>query len=125
MTTVTLRLATLLVAAALSAAADAQGLRSLIRGTPAERFTEQDNGLLLQAAREALDGASLGRPVEWSNAATSHRGDVTATRSFESQGRACKELRLRNEAGGRQDESRVNACLVDGSWRLVGSSQLE
>ena len=118
-------LAAIVAVAALSGTADAQALRALIRGTSAELFTPQDNELLLEAARKALDGAPLEQPVEWSNDATRHRGDVTATRSFESRGRTCKELRVRNQAGNRQDESRVNACHVDGRWQLVGSSQLE
>jgi surface antigen len=98
---------------------------SLLKGTPEELFTEQDNTLRLEALGKAVEGAPPGEPVTWSNGATGHRGDVTMTRAFESRGRDCKELRLRNEAGSSNGESRVNACQVDGKWRLVGSSQLD
>ena len=115
-----------LVLAALAAGtADAQGMRSLLKGTPAELFNEQDNRLMLDAANRVLDGAPENEPVEWANTQTNHRGDVTLTRGFESQGRPCKELRLRNQAGNRSGESRVIACQVDGKWRLVGSSQIK
>lgn len=117
-------LALLAAAAWCTGAAAQRGMGSLIKGTPEELFTEQDNALRLEALGKAAE-APPGDPVSWSNGATSHRGDVTVTRAFESQGRPCKELRLRNEAGNRKGESRVNACQVDGKWRLVGSSQLD
>lgn len=116
----------LLAAAAWSTGAAAQrGMSSLIRGTPEELFTEQDNRLRIEAVGKALESAPQGDAVAWSNDATRHRGDVTVTRAFESQGRPCKELRLRSEAGTRKGESHVNACQVDGKWRLVGSSQIQ
>jgi surface antigen len=116
-------LALLAAAAWCTGAAAQRGMGSLMKGTPEELFTEQDNALRLEALGKAAE-APPGDPVPWSNGATSHRGDVTVTRAFESQGRPCKELRLRNEAGNRKGESRVSACQVDGKWRLVGSSQL-
>jgi surface antigen len=117
----------LALAAAVSGTAGAQGggIASIFRNTPAERFNEQDYNLLLAATHKALDDAPKDQPVEWANSATNHRGDVTATRIFESKGRACKELRLRNEADGRKGESIVNWCQVDGTWRLLSSSQLK
>jgi len=66
--------------------------------------------------------SSANRLAPESKPATNHRGDATVTKNIDSQGRACKELRLRNEAGGRRGESNFNACLVDGQWRLVGSA---
>jgi surface antigen len=74
---------------------------------------------------KALEEAPENQPMGWINPATNHRGDATITKKFESRGRSCKEVRLRNEAGGRHGESRVSACLVDGRWRLMGSSQLD
>ena len=121
-------IAAVVAAMALGAAPCVQaqgGLTSPLRNTPAERFNEEDNRMLVAAARKALEEAPENQPVDWANPATNHRGDATVTKSFESQGRACKELRLRNEADGRRGESRVNACQVDGKWRLVGSSQVK
>ena len=123
-TAVALMVAVMALGSALPGAR-AQSLAPLFKNTPAERFNEEDNRMLLAAARKALDGAPQDQAVDWANPATNHRGDVTVMKSFESQGRPCKELRLRNEADGRQGESRLNACQVDGKWRLVGSSQLK
>jgi hypothetical protein len=50
---------------------------------------------------------------------------MTVLRSFESKGRPCKEVRVRNEARGRKSDNRNTLCKVDERWRLVGSSQLK
>jgi len=46
-------------------------------------------------------------------------------RSFESKGRPCKDLRLRNQAQGRKGESKPTLCRVEGKWRLLSASQLK
>jgi len=118
-------MALLVLGMALSATVAAQGLASLMKGTAAELFEQQDTDLLLEAARQALVGPADGPPVAWSNPATNHRGDVAVAKRFESRGRPCKELRFRNEAGNRKGEGSVNACHIDGRWRLLGDSQLD
>jgi surface antigen len=116
----------ILLGAALGGSAMAQGgVHSLLKDTPAERFTRQDTELMMDAVGKTLEGAPQDEPVAWSNPATSARGDVTMTRAFESRGRACKELRVRNEAAGRKGETQMTACQVDGKWRLLSSSQLK
>ena len=115
----------MLLGVLLSGAAMAQGgVHSLLRDTPAERFTRQDTELMMDAVNKTLEGAPPDEPVAWANPATSAKGDVTMTRTFESRGRPCKELRVRNEAAGRSGETQMTACQVDGKWRLLSSSQL-
>jgi surface antigen len=116
-------LATAVALSGALAVAHAQ-IGSVIKGTPAELFNEEDNRRLVAALRKALDEGVDNEPVNWENPATRHRGDATVVKRFQSQGRACKELRLRNEAGSRHGESRVSACQVEGQWRLMGSSQI-
>jgi surface antigen len=118
--------AAIVAAATLGAAATCAyaQIGSVFKGTPAELFNEEDSRRLVAAMNKALDEGLENQPVAWSNPKTNHRGDATVTKSFESKGRACKEVRLRNEAGGRKGESNVSACQVDGRWRLMGSSQL-
>jgi surface antigen len=116
----------MLLGLALSGAAVAQGgVHSLLKDTPAERFTRQDTELMMDAVNKTLEGAPQDQPVAWANPATSASGDVTMMRAFESRGRACKELRVRNEAAGRKGETQMTACQVDGKWRLLSSSQLK
>jgi surface antigen len=122
-----LLIATLFGAACALAAASAAGQNwvTLLKNTPAERFDDEDLRLFLDTARKVLDEAPDNQPVAWENPKTRSRGEITVVRSFESKGRPCKEVRVRNEAGGRKSDNRSTLCKVDDRWRLVASSQLK
>ena len=81
--------------------------------------------LLLKRISAVLDEAPDNQPVSWENPKTRNRGEMTVLKSFESKGRPCKEVRVRNEARGRKSDNRSTLCKVDERWRLVGSSQLK
>ena len=121
-----------LIAALLGAAcalfapgAAAQNWVSLLKNTPAERFDDEDLRLFLDAARRTLNEAPDNQPVTWENPKTRSRGEITVVRSFESKGRPCKEVRVRNEAGGRKADNRPVVCKVDERWRFVSAAQLK
>ena len=117
----------LAIAAALGLAsppAAAQAWIGLLKNTPAERFDEDDLRLFLEHARKALNEAPDNQPVSWENPKTRARGEITVLRSFESKGRPCKEVRVRNEAQGRKGDNKLNLCKVEGKWRLLSASQL-
>lgn len=109
--------------ALLSTAASAQFI-GLLKGGPAEYFDDTDRKLFLDNLYKALDEAPDKEIRAWQNPANRHHGDVTVLRRFESKGRQCKEVRVRNEAQGRKSDVRHNVCSIDGKWRLVGQSQL-
>jgi surface antigen len=110
-------------AAAAAPAATAQNWVGLLKNTPAERFDEEDLRLFMDAARKALDEAPEKQPLVWENPRTRARGELTVLRSFESKGRACKDLRVRNEVPGRKGDTRLSFCSVDGKWRLLSAAQ--
>jgi surface antigen len=112
-----------LALAAASTAAPAQNWIGLLKNTPAERFEEEDIRLFLDAARKALDDSSAGQTVAWDNPKTRARGELSVLRDFESKGRACRELRVRNEVPGRKGDTGLNFCKVDGKWRLLSAAQ--
>jgi len=114
--------ATLLLAAA---SASAQNWVSTLKNGPAEHFDEQDLRMFLDAGRKALNEAADNETVKWQNPTTKSGGELTVLRRFEWQKKPCKEVRVRNEAAGRKADSTVNACQVDGKWRLVSASQLK
>jgi len=116
--------AALAVACAVAAPAASAQFVSLLKGGPAEYFDDADVRLFLDVARKALDDAPDNETLAWQNPKNGHRGDITVLRRFESKGRACKELRVRNEAQGRKSDMRHNLCDVDGKWRLVAPSKL-
>ena len=114
-----------LALAAASTTAVAQNWIGLLKNTPAERFEEEDIRLFLDASRKALNEAPENQAQAWENPKTRARGDITVLKSFESKGRPCKEVRVRNEVPGRKGDNRFNLCQVDGKWRLLSASQLK
>jgi surface antigen len=92
----------------------------LLKGGPAELFDKADLNLFVDTAYKALDEGADNERLAWQNPENGHRGDMTVLKSFESQGRSCRLLRVRNEAQGRRSDMRHNLCKIDGRWRLVG-----
>jgi len=106
--------------------AAAQNWVTLLKNTPAESFDDEDLRLFLDTARKVLDGGtSENEPVTWENPKSRNRGEMTVLRSFDSKGRACKEVRVRNESRGRKSDNRRILCKVDERWRLVSEAQLK
>jgi surface antigen len=119
-----MKLLVAIVLALAASAATAQNWIGLLKNTPAERFDEEDIRLFLDASRKALNEAAENQPQSWENPKTRARGEITVLKSFESKGRPCKEVRVRNEAQGRKGDNKLNLCKVDGKWRLLSASQL-
>ena len=103
----------------------AQNWVGLLKNTPAERFDEDDLRIFMDAGRKALNDTPDNQSVTWENPQTRARGEITVLRSFESKGRPCKEVRVRNEAQGRKGDNKLNLCKKDGKWRLLSASQMK
>ena len=93
---------------------------ALLKNSPAELFDDMDLRIFLDTARRTLDEGAENKVESWKNPDTGHGGDFTVLERFESKGRRCEVLRVRNEAQGRKSDMRHNLCMVDGRWRLVG-----
>jgi surface antigen len=110
----------LLALCLLASPAFAAEFEGLLKGSPAELFDEADLRLFQDTAYKSLDQGTEKQPLAWQNTQNGHRGDMTVLKRFESKGRNCAQLRVRNEAQGRKSEMRHNLCSIDGKWRLVG-----
>jgi len=110
----------LLIAFGLASAPAAAQFVALLKNSPAELFDDMDLRIFLDTARRALDEGAENQAVAWKNPDTGHGGDMTVLKRFESKGRDCRLLRVRNEAQGRKSDMRHNLCRVEGRWRLVG-----
>jgi surface antigen len=117
-----LAIAALILACAASPAL-AQNWIGLLKNTPAERFDEEDLRLFMDSAQKALDSGKENETLNWENPKTRARGDMTVTRNFESKGRPCRELHVRNEVPGRKGDTKLNFCQVEGKWRLLSAQQ--
>ena len=104
----------------LCTAAFGAGFIGLLKGGPVELFDDADLHLFLDAARKTLDEGVENQSFAWQNPKNDHRGAFTVLSRFESKGRACKRVRVHNEAGGRKSNMTHNVCVVQGAWRLVG-----
>ena len=116
-----MRALVLAAAVLLSASAFAQSWRSMMKDTPAERFQDEDWAAFLKQVYKTLDEAADNESRTWERAETRRRGELTVLRSYESKGRRCRELRIRNEGDGRKSDNTFNLCSVQGKWRLVAS----
>jgi surface antigen len=113
----------LVVLAAVSPGAMALNWVPLLKNSPAERFDDEDLQMFLNTARKTVNEAKDNQTVSWENPDTKHHGDFTILKSFQKDGRNCKRVRVRNEADGRKATSVVDACQIDGKWRLIGAPQ--
>jgi len=111
----------------LAAAGPAMALNwvPLLKNSPAERFEEDDLQMFITAARKAVNETPDNQTISWENPDTKAHGDITVLKSFEKDGKTCKRVRVRNEAGGRKASSVVDACKVGARWRLIGAPQRE
>jgi len=112
----------LTLAMACASPALAQNWVQLLKNTPAERFDKEDLRIFVATNDKALDETPDGQTLSWENPKTKHHGEITVLRSFESKGRSCKDLRVRNEADGRKGDNKLRWCKVDGNWRLLSAS---
>lgn len=103
----------------------AQNWVGLLKNTPAERFDEEDLRIFMDAGRKALNETPDGQTLAWENPKTRARGDITVLKTFESKGRPCKEVRVRNQAGGRKGDNTLSLCKVEDKWRLLSAQQLK
>ena len=112
-----------LALAAVSPCATALNWVPLMKNTPFERFDDDDLHMFLNTARKTLDGTPDKQTVSWENPDTKHGGDFTILKTWQKDGRTCKQVRVRTQADGRKGNSVTTACQVNGKWRLVGTPQ--
>lgn len=85
-------------------------------GTMGRALDEADRYCTGQVLEQAPDS----RPVAWRNPDTQSEYQVTPTRTFEQQGRYCREYTTQSTVGGRAQSTYGTACRQpDGSWQIV------
>lgn len=87
--------------------------------TPMSRFSADDLKLMNEAIDKALAATEMGTPVRWANEKTPSSGEVTPQRTFESRGRACRDLRVVNRHRTLEASGIYTMCRDDGNWRLA------
>lgn len=102
-----------------AAATQAQSL-NLIGASPVSRFNEADLQLMMAAVDRALADPANGVAQAWRNDATGASGVVTARRSYDAEGRKCRELLVANSFRTLRGEAEHSFCQDGtGRWKLV------
>ena len=107
------------------APAAAQNWIGLLKNTPAERFTDEDIKLFLDASRKALTEAKAGESVNWQNPVSGSRGELKVVKVFSWQDNPCRQLRITSETTDRRGSNVLNLCDVQGKWKVLSASELK
>ena len=71
-------------------------------------------------AQRTLEGTPTGQSTAWQNPDSGNRYEVTPTRTYQEEGRPCREYTTEAWIDGRRETLRGTACREpDGSWRAI------
>jgi surface antigen len=102
--------------------AAAAGWVSVLKGTAAESFQEEELRMFLDAARQAVNSEGPPKPVDWANADRSIGGSfLVVGESVGNGGMPCKRVRFSTYAPNyRKSTTTWTICKAsDGRWRLA------
>jgi len=93
---------------------------ALLGGLAGNLLDDRDKRMANAAAQRALETAPSGKAVAWNNPDSGHSGTITPVRTYESNGRYCREFQQTVTIGGKPENSFGTACRQpDGSWQIV------
>ncbi len=89
--------------------------------SPVKYFDAKDWELLRASAGTALNEKEDGEIVVWRNEASGHHGSMKPVSRLQVEGRECRDLEIRNFAGGVNGGGTYRLCrMEDGDWKLLG-----
>ncbi|NRA74278.1 MAG: glycine zipper 2TM domain-containing protein [Rickettsiales bacterium] len=101
------------------------GIGALIGGLAGSQIgkymDEKDKMKMQLATQRSLEKSRTGKTSTWRNPDSGHSGTVTPTKTFQSNGRYCREFQQTITVGGKTEKGYGTACRQpDGSWQIVG-----
>lgn len=93
-----------------------------LKETPYTKFSKEDKRLLTQNIDKALAESGDGQTTEWKNEASGASGSLTPQKSFERDGRKCREIEVRNRYKALQDQGPgvfIYCQDKSGKWQLT------
>jgi len=92
---------------------------ALLGGLVGNMLDQRDKRLQAEAAQRALENTPSGKPVAWNNPDSGHSGTVTPVRTYQSDGKYCREYQTAVTIDGKQEKGYGTACRQpDGSWKI-------
>src|SRR5215468_10789980 len=92
---------------------------ALIGGLVGNMLDQRDKRLQAEAAQKALETAPSGQAVAWNNPDSGHSGTVTPVRTYQSDGKYCREYQTTVTIDNKQEKGYGTACRQpDDSWKI-------
>jgi surface antigen len=97
----------------------AQGNTLFLNDSAVAQFRDSDMQSFLETMDASLDGLADGETRSWENPDTKAHGSIGALRTFEREGRTCRQMRVENNARGRRGVGKWTYCRsAEGRWEL-------
>jgi len=90
-------------------------------GSEVGKYMDGQDKMKMQAATQrTLERSSTGQTSSWRNPDSGNSGKITATRTFQEDGRYCREFNQTITVGGKTEKGYGTACRQpDGSWQII------
>ncbi len=83
---------------------------------------EQDKARYQRASQHALEDTKSGQTVAWKNPDSGNHGTITPVKTYENNGRYCREYTQTVTIGNKTHEAYGKACRQpDGSWQIINN----
>ena len=115
------RLSKALVIPVFLAAAPGYAFTALfLQDSPIANFNEQDNKLLIENFRSAMDKNADGETTEWKNAETGVYGSIMPLNTVEENGQTCRSVQIENHAKDLSAKPTYRFCKsAEGEWAIT------
>lgn len=95
-------------------------LGGLIGSELGRMLDERDQQQHAQTYQQAMERAPAGEARSWSNPDSGNRGQITPVRTYQRDGRDCRDFTQTIYVDGRAETGRGTACRAsDGTWQVV------
>jgi surface antigen len=93
---------------------------ALVGGEVGRQLDRVDRQYAQQTAYTAFETAPTGTTSSWNNPDSGNYGTVTPVRTYQTQGRDCRDFQQTTYVGGQPTTTYGTACRqADGTWRIV------
>lgn len=97
-------------------------LGALLGGEIGRQLDEKDKMYAGRTTQDALESGRTNRVSEWRNPDSGNSGTIKPIKTYETDGRYCREFVQTIRIGGKVQEAYGTACRQpDGSWQIVSN----
>jgi surface antigen len=98
------------------------GAGAFIGGAIGQDLDDHDKALMEKNAQNTLEKAHTNQTVAWQNPDNSNRGNFTPTKTYQEQGRYCREYTQTVVVANKEQKAYGKACrMPDGNWSIISN----